>query len=472
MGHILIVDDQPDICWGLKRVAEQLGHSAESVALGEEAINRALTTKPDLIIMDVRLPGMSGLQAMQELKGKGWQGPIVVITAYGDLEVAVEAVRQGAFEYLTKPFDIKVVARAIERAFAQPQSSPNSTLSPNFEEANRPQLVGVSSAMQQVFKQIAMVAPTDAAVHIVGESGTGKELVARSIHYFSRRQSGPLVVAHIAALNPSLAESELFGHVRGAFTGADFDHAGLLQRAHGGTLFIDEVAEIPLNLQVKLLRAIEYREVTPVGSARSVPCDFRIISATHRDLRKLVAEGKFRHDLYYRLITFEIRVPPLRERPEDIEPLARFFLHELCRKMGVPVPDWHSDFLPALIGRPWWGNVRELRNALEHALILCRGGLLHADLLPPPLPQVPLQSTSVETNLQESVRKWTEQALKDEKLTGKLHKEFLDIVEPVLFEMVLQNYAGQYLGAARALGIHRVTLRRKLDQSRRQRGET
>lgn len=466
MGHILIVDDQPDICWGLKKIAEQLGHSAESVALGEEAVNRALAVNPDVIIMDVRLPGISGLQAMQELKKQGWDGPVVVITAYGDLEVAVEAIRQGAFEYLTKPFDVKVAARTIQHALAQRRSSQASKPSIDLEEVNRLQLIGVSPAMQHVFKQIAMVAPTDAAVHIVGESGTGKELVARSIHHFSRRQSGPLVVAHIAALNPSLAESELFGHVRGAFTGADFDHPGLLQRAHGGTLFIDEVAEIPLNLQVKLLRAIEYREVIPVGGTRPIPADFRIISATHRDLRRLVAEGKFRHDLYYRLITFEIHVPPLRERPEDIEPLAQFFLKELCGRMGIPLPDWAQDFLPALRGRPWWGNVRELRSALEHALILARGGLLHADLLPPPLPQVPAQNTRTRLDLQECVRKWTQDALKDEKLTGKLYQEFLDIVESVLFETVLDHYSGQYLGAARALGIHRVTLRRKLDQSR------
>jgi len=464
MGHILIVDDQPDICWGLKKLAEQLGHTVESVALAEEAINRAIATKPDVIIMDVRLPGMSGLQAMQELRQEGWNGPIIVITAYGDLEVAVEAVRQGAFEYLTKPFDLKVVARAIERAFSQGHQSPDEEVPTDSGESSRPQLVGVSPAMQQVFKQIAMVAPTDAAVHIVGESGTGKELVARSIHHFSRRQSGPLVVAHIAALSPSLAESELFGHVRGAFTGADHDHVGLLQRAHGGTLFIDEVAEIPLNLQVKLLRAIEYREVTPVGAAHSIPCDFRIISATHCDLRKLVAEGKFRHDLYYRLITFEIHVPPLRERTGDIKPLAEFFLKELCHKMETPIPHMTPDFLSALLDRPWWGNVRELRSALEHALILSRGGPLHADLLPPPLPQVFSQTPSLEYDLRECVKKWVMDALKDEKLLGQIHKQFLDIVEPVLFETVLEHYAGQYLGAARALGLHRITLRRKLDR--------
>jgi len=466
MGHILIVDDQPDICWGLKRIAEQLGHTAESVALAEEAISRAVSTRPDVIIMDVRLPGMSGLQAMQELKQKGWDGPVVVITAYGDLEVAVEAIRQGAFEYLTKPFDLKVVSRAIERAFSQGQRSRKDMVSADVAESDRPQLVGVSPAMQQVFKQIAMVAPTDAAVHIVGESGTGKELVARSIHHFSRRQTGPLVVAHIAALSPSLAESELFGHVRGAFTGADHEHVGLLQRAHGGTLFIDEVAEIPLNLQVKLLRAIEYREVTPVGAARSIPCDFRIISATHRDLRRLVSEGKFRHDLYYRLITFEIRVPPLRERPVDIEPLAQFFLKELCHRMEVSIPHMTPDFLTALLNRPWWGNVRELRSALEHALILSRGGPLHADLLPPPLPQVFSQVSSAETDLRECVKKWAQDALKDERLVGQIYKQFLDLVEPALFQTVLEHYSGQYLGAARALGLHRVTLRRKLDRSK------
>lgn len=463
MARVLIVDDQPDICWGLAKLTERLGHTAVIASSAEEASQKVQAAPPDVIIMDVRLPGKDGITAMADFKQTGWNGPVIVITAYGDLELAVEAIREGAFEYLTKPFDLEVVTKALERAvkFATQRPAASETTG-ETDDTGTPHIVGVSQAMQKVFKQIAVVAPTDAAVHITGESGTGKELVARAIHHYSRRRSGPLIAAHLAALSESLAESELFGHVRGAFTGADYDHPGLLQRAHEGTLFIDEVAEIPMNLQAKLLRAIEYREVTPVGGTRSIPCDFRIISATNRDLKQLVSEGRFRHDLYYRLVTFEITVPPLRDRREDIEPLARHFLVELCRKMEIPFPEWDSRFLPALLERPWCGNVRELRSALEHALILSRGGTLHPDLLPAPMLFEQEQAKSTETQIQELVRKWATQVAADESSHGQLYQRFLELVEPVLLETVLGQSGGQYYRAAGVLGLHRVTLRRKL----------
>lgn len=463
MSRIAIVDDQPDICWALAKLVGRMGHTALTLTSAEELL-RQLSEEPcDLVILDVRLPGMDGLEALAKLRQLPQPPPVIVMTAYGDLEVAVRALQAGAFDYLTKPFTLEAVSRTIIRALdagAAPGGSEQPKVPITSEE---PRIIGVSSSMQAVFKQIAMVAATDAAVHISGESGTGKELVARAIHYYSPRRSQPFIVAHLAALSPTLVESELFGHVRGAFTGAEKDHVGLLERANGGTLFIDEVADIPLNVQAKLLRALEYHAFYPVGGSRPIRASFRLISATHRNLRRLVAEGAFRHDLFYRLMTFEIVLPPLRERKEDIEPLARHFLHEWSIQTGRPCPPWGDDFREALLSRPWWGNVRELRHALEHALIVSRGATLHADHLPAPLGREEPAETP-DSALRESVRRWVQRALSDPRLETRIYEAFLRTVEPELLETVLQHHHGQFLGAARHLGIHRVTLRRKVDE--------
>ena len=246
-------------------------------------------------------------------------------------------------------------------------------------------IVGASPPMQEVFKRIALVAPSEACVHVRGESGTGKELVARAIHRYSRRAAGPFVAVNMASLSPTLAESELFGHVRGAFTGAEQSRKGLLEQAGGGTIFLDEVADIPMALQVKLLRVLEFGEIVPVGGEQAVRSDFRMISATHQDLQQRVAEGKFRHDLYFRLITFEIELPPLRQRRDDIGPLAEHFLDVLADRNPGPRPSLSPEALAELRRREWFGNVRELRNAIEHAMILARGGIIGREHLPPPL---------------------------------------------------------------------------------------
>lgn len=464
MAHVLIVDDEPDICWGLQRLAERLGHSAAIAPDGEAALKSVAAKTPDLVLLDVRLPGRDGLELMGEIRSLRADVPIVIMTAYGDLEIAVRAMRQGALDYLVKPFELAVVRRLIERAL-QPRVNGGDCFRPESPESESEfPIIGTSSAMQEVFKQIALVAPTDASVLLQGESGTGKELVARAIHRFSRRRGGPFIVAHLASLSPTLAESELFGHVRGAFTGAEESRTGLLERADGGTLLIDEAADIPLPLQVKLLRALEYREFLPVGGTRPVRSDFRLISASHRDISRLVAENRFRHDFYFRLVTFEIRIPPLRERREDIEPLVRFFVRQLSQRMGIDPPSWDQGFLEELQARPWRGNVRELRSALECAIILARGGALRREMLPPPLLAGPGDSPSSEVVLGELIRRWADTMLKDNLAEGALYDRFLQVVEPPLLRAVLHRFGGRYLAAAKALGMHRVTLRRKLQQ--------
>jgi two-component system nitrogen regulation response regulator GlnG len=411
---------------------------------------------------------MSGIAAMHHFRRLLRSVSIIVITAFGDLTTAVEAVRNGAFEYLLKPFDLTTAQRVIERATqslaAPPPAAADAHLSPQSDGP----IVGHSAAIQEVFKRIAVVAPSDACVHLRGESGTGKELAARAIHRYSRRASGPFVAVNVASLSESLAESELFGHARGAFTGADQPRTGLLEQAHGGTIFLDEVADIPLPVQVKLLRVLEHGEILPVGANRPVQSDFRLISATHQDLRQRVAKGRFRHDLYFRLITFEIDIPPLRQRAEDIAELAGHFLDGLAAKHGQPRPAISSEALAELQHRNWLGNVRELRNAIEHAMILARGGSIAPEHLPPPLAEMAgergAESVSQEEALVALVRGWAERQLRDPAGGEDLYDRLLRCMEQPLLEAVMEHCGGQYLAAARRLGLHRTTLRKKLGE--------
>ncbi len=330
---------------------------------------------------------------------------------------------------------------------------------------NRDELiVAASPAIQEVFKRIALVAPSDACVHIRGESGAGKELVARAIHRYSRRSQSPFIAVNVASLNPSLAESELFGHVKGAFTGADQPRKGFLEQSHGGTIFLDEIADIPMALQVKLLRVLEHGEILPVGGEQPVHSDFRLISATHQNLGRRVAEGAFRHDLYFRLITFEIEIPPLRRRREDIRPLAEHFLEVLSAKNEVRPPALSAEAIAELERRDWHGNVRELRNAMEHAMILARGGMIAAEHLPLPMLPASAADPADQQAISAFIRQWAELKLQDPDDAQDLYEQLLKIVEPSLFRAAMEHSGGQFIAAARKLGIHRTTLRKKLEQ--------
>jgi two-component system nitrogen regulation response regulator GlnG len=463
MAHILIVDDEQSICWGLSKLVQSLGHTASVASSAEQALTAANARPPEVVILDVRLPGMDGLSAMRHFHEQLGPVPVIVITAYGDLATAVEAVRNGAFEYLVKPFDLSVVQHAIQRAL----DSPNRTAAPDAESVagqQSPRMVGSSPMIQEVFKRIAVVAPTEACVHVRGESGTGKELVARAIHQYSRHAEGPFIPVNVASLSPSLAESELFGHARGAFTGADQSRKGLLEQAHGGTLFFDEVADIPLSIQVKLLRVLEYGEILPVGGDRPVRSAFRVISATHQNLHQRVVRGEFREDLYFRLITFEIEIPPLRERQTDIADLTEYFLDTLAAKNGCPRPSLAAETMAVLERRAWHGNIRELRNALEHALILARGGSILPEHLPPPTPPGNDAGETRRSMLSAMIGDWARHELEHSSPAGDLYERLLHVVEPPLLQAVLQRNRGQFLAAAKELGLHRVTLKRKVSQ--------
>ncbi len=463
MAHVLIIDDEPSICWGLKKLAESLGHVARVASSAEAGLREAeKSPKPEAVFLDVRLPGIDGITAMPQLRERLPDAPIIVMTAHGELETAVDAIRNGAFEYLTKPFDLTLAEKVLDRALRRrPQEAVPPVAMPGLQD----QIVGHSPALQDVFKQIALVAGSEACVLVSGESGTGKELVARAIHRFSRRSAGPFVPVHVAALSPMLAESELFGHVRGAFTGADAPRTGLLEQAQGGTVFLDEVADIPLPLQVKLLRALEHGEIVPVGSDKPRTIDFRLVSATHQKLSEKVATGTFRHDLFFRLVTFQIELPPLRERGADLLELTEHFIGNLTAKNQLPRPTLSKRAEAELARRPWHGNVRELRNTIEHAVIIARGGQIEPDQFPPPAPPagVPSDGTPAAT-LSQLIQQWTAARLREDAEREDLYERFLSLVEPPLLNATLTHELGQCTSAARKLGLHRHTLRKKLDQ--------
>ena len=463
MAKVLVIDDEPSICWGLSRLGRSIGLEMVTLSSAEKALDALDAIRPDVIIIDVRLPGMDGLTAMQRMRESNGSVPIIVMTAYGDLETAVSAVRNGAFEYVVKPFDLETVQRALTRAL----NSRNGVVEEQVRPSSEIGLVGRSPVMQEVFKRVALAASSNAGVLLYGESGTGKELAARAVHRYSNRANGPFVAVHVASINSALVESELFGHVHGSFTGADQDRIGFLAQADGGTLFLDEVAEIPIAIQIKLLRVLEQGEICPVGSSVAIKTNFRIVSATNRDLSEKVSLGEFRHDLFFRLGAFCIEMPALRERQNDICELAEHFL-SIGRVPGTAAR-FSEQAITELRNRPWFGNVRELRNAVEHALIMSRGGLIEIDHLPPAadaalfhghpglLRHSPLPSIGF------MVSQWAESKLAESKVADDLYEQLLRLVEPPLLTAALEKHRGQCATAARQLGLHRTTLRKKLD---------
>jgi len=464
VSKLLIVDDEESICWGLSQLGESLGHEVMMASTAEQALSLAEKDRPDVVVMDVRLPGMSGLAAMQGLHERVGPMPVIVITAYGDLETAVEAVRNGAFDYIVKPFDLSQMEQVLEKAV---QESAREEILPG-EPRQVEGLVGSTPEMQSVFKSIALVAASDASVLLTGESGTGKELAAQAIHRFSDRASGPFVAVNIASLSESLAESELFGHVPGAFTGAESARMGFLEQANGGTLFLDEVADIPMSIQIKLLRALEEGEVLPVGSTQRVQTNFRVIAASHRNLESLIKQGKFRHDLYFRLCTFEIDIPPLRKRVGDIQLLAEFFLERFVDRQTGMQHRLTPETIAELERRPWYGNVRELRNAIEHAALRARGGTILPEDLPAPVSQsfLGLEETPAgsDAEINSLLKQWAEQQLSDPEAAAGIYEKLLTLVEPPVMEVALEKFHGQCAPAARCLGLHRTTLSKKLKQ--------
>jgi two-component system nitrogen regulation response regulator GlnG len=443
-----------------------MGHRVDEASSAEQGLALASAACPDAVVLDVRLPGMDGLAAMEAFRRHIGGAPIIVMTAFGDLETAVTAVENGAFEYIVKPFDLAEIRAAIERALRVAPPASTRRLADNAElvsAAGAEGMLGRTTVMQSVFKRIALATKRDAAVLLHGENGVGKAVAAREIHRHSARREAPFVALNVAALDPTLAEAELFGHVAGAFPGAGHWRKGLLAQADGGTLFLDEVAEVPLPLQVKLLRVLDEGEALPVGGDEPVRTEFRLISATKQDLRALVQAGAFRQDLFFRLCTFEIALPPLRERRADVALLARHFVE----RFGAHASVLAEETLAELQRRPWYGNVSELRHAIEHALVVAQRGAVLPNHLPESLPRFDSPPTAVTVGspaLDEAVAALANSLLDNSTTPGDVYERFLNHVEPPLLATALNRNGNRCAPAARALGLHRTTLKRKLDQ--------
>ncbi len=376
---VLIVDDEPDLCELLGITLARMDLDSRAVYDLESARRELKRNRFDLCLTDMRLPDGDGLTLVEWMQEHAAETPVAVITAHGNVEAAVRALKVGAFDFVSKPLDVSDLRKLVNQALKlAPGSGP---------AKGGPRLLGQSAAIDKLREMIARVARSQAPVHISGESGTGKELVARLIHDSGSRRDAPFVPVNCGAIPSELMESELFGHKKGSFTGAVADKPGLVQAAEGGTLFLDEVADLPLPMQVKLLRLIQEKTVRPVGEQRETPVDVRILSATHRDLAELVAAGRFREDLYYRINVIEMRVPALRERLSDVPELAQSTLERLAARMGLPVPELAPEALERLRTYRYPGNVRELENILERAMTLCIDNVINAgdiELRPPP----------------------------------------------------------------------------------------
>ncbi len=369
MAKILIVDDEQNIRRVLARAFEKNGYEVSTAENAHQALRLVDEVQPDLVLSDVVMPGPTGLELLKKLRAKYPDLPVVMMTAYGTIPMAVEAIRSGAFEFLTKPLDMDSLFKVVRHALEVPKK-PQARAKPKTTSASRTVFIGQSPAVQAVLEIVERVANTRATVLITGESGTGKELIARMLHEKSDRASGPFVPVSCAAIPETLIEVELFGAVKGAYTGADTDRIGKFEAANGGTLFLDEIGEVPLLVQAKLLRVIQEREIQRLGSNESIPIDVRLITATNRDLEQEVAARNFREDLYYRLKVVHIHLPPLRERPEDIPLLAEYFMRKYAAENGRALERISPETIALLQRHCWKGNVRELENTIEAAVAL------------------------------------------------------------------------------------------------------
>ena len=465
-SRILIAEDEDSIRFVLTRALEGRGYHVRAFAEGLPALAALRANAFDLAIVDIRLPDVSGLDLLSRARDESLEVPFLVMTAESTMQNAIEAMKRGAFDYLTKPFDIEEVQLLVERALDVRRLS---LMVENLKDEMRPQftpgsgLVGKSPAMQEIYKTIGRVAQSDATVLLQGESGTGKELIARALHFHSGR-GGPFVAINCSAIPRELLENELFGHERGAFTGAVERALGKFEVADKGTLFLDEISDLPLDLQAKLLRVLQEHEFMRVGGREPTRSDARIISATNRDLADQVRKGRFREDLFFRLNVVPIVVPPLRARRSDIPELIRYFVQKINREMKVQISGLVPDAEALLVEHAWPGNVRELENALIRACVLAGSRTLT-------LADFQLSGDSAATALpagdaalEELVKRKLRELLHGhgEVLPKDLHATTLSWVERPLLEFVLERTAGNQLRAAELLGINRNTLRKKI----------
>ncbi len=442
IGHILVIEDDKDMCELLEVGLSRRGFTSRSCFGGKDGLAAIDGEQPDVILTDVNLPDVSGMKVCQEVVEKWQEIPVIIMTAFGSMETAIEAIRAGAYDFITKPLDMDILAVALQRAVEHRQLKQQvQVLSEAFERIHSfSSLMGESQVMKDLFSLIERIADSETSVLITGESGSGKEITARALHECSRRKDKPFVAINCSALPDNLLESELFGHVKGAFTDAWQDRKGLWLEADGGTLFLDEIGDIPLSLQPKLLRALEERTVRPVGGNREVPVDVRVLAATNIDIDQAVADGLFREDLYYRLNVIKLEIPPLRRRGADILLLADKFVKDFAEKQGKKVTGLAESTAKRLLSYKWPGNVRELRNAMEHGVAMTLFDKIVAEDLPRKIRSHTGNALFLETDnpmemisLEEMSRRYMAHVLKITKDNQSLAAQILQIDRKTLY---------------------------------------
>ncbi|HEY7309866.1 MAG TPA: sigma-54 dependent transcriptional regulator [Gemmataceae bacterium] len=459
MPKLLVIDDEESVRYSFRYVYEDQDVQVLTAATAAEGWQQLEEHDPDAVVLDLQLPDRSGLELFADIQAVDPKRPVIFITAHGTADTAIEAMKQGAFDYLVKPVDLETLTRLLDRAFTASRLMHTPAVLP--AELDGDQIIARSRAMQEMCKLVGRVAPQDVNVLILGESGAGKELVARALYQHSSRADKPFLAINCAAIPETLLESELFGHERGAFTGAERRRIGKFEQCDGGTLFLDEIGDMKPALQAKMLRVLQEQSFERVGGNDTVHTRVRILAATNQNLEKLVAEERFRADLYYRLKAVTIAVPPLRERPEDVAELAHYFLFRFNRELGLNLLDLAPETLELLHGYSWPGNVRELQGVIQQAMLNASGTLLLPEFLSPhlrqhPIPVSPVAAPVTLPGLQTLVASLLET---DE---AGLYARVLEAMERQLLSQILQHTHGHQTRASEILGISRATMRHKL----------
>ncbi len=462
-GYVWVVDDDSSIRWVMEKTLSSANIKCETYADAESVLMALEREVPDVLVSDIRMPGIDGLELLKQVQRDYPDLPVIIMTAHSDLDAAVNAYQKGAFEYLPKPFDIDETLTLVERAIAHSHENKRVQLAPEDIPAATPEIIGEAPAMQEVFRAIGRLSRSSISVLINGESGTGKELVAHALHRHSPRASNPFIALNMAAIPKDLIESELFGHEKGAFTGANNVRQGRFEQANGGTLFLDEIGDMPLDIQTRLLRVLADGQFYRVGGHSPIKVDVRIVAATHQNLEKLVHKGKFREDLFHRLNVIRIQIPALRERKQDIEKLTLHFLALASEELGVDVKTLHPSTVETLNRLNWPGNVRQLENICRWLTVMASG----SEVLPSDLPSELLEEKSHNEaaaggSWQQQLAGWARSALSqgDTELLSFALPEF----ERILLEAALEHTNGHKQDAAKVLGWGRNTLTRKLKE--------
>jgi two-component system nitrogen regulation response regulator GlnG len=462
MQTLLVVDDEPSILLAFQRAFRNAPVQVRTAQSAEEGLALARAHRPDVVVLDIQLPGLTGLEALGKLRQLDARIPVIFISGKGTTDTAIEAMKLGAYEYLLKPLELAQLRQVIDRALAisRLMHVPAVVAEGGPVDDRADAIIGRCPAMQEVYKAIGRVAGQDVTVLITGESGTGKELVARALYQHSRRAAGPFLAINCAAIPDNLLESELFGHEKGAFTGADRQRIGKFEQCSGGTLFLDEVADMSALTQSKMLRLLQEQQFERLGGNETIQADVRVLAASNQDLEKRVEEGRFREDLYYRLTVFTIRLPPLRERGDDLTLLVQHYLRRFNRELGRSVEGIALDALEVLRRYSWPGNVRELQSMLKQGLLQATGSVLLPDFLPPALFNLEARTPAPETGAGADLEQFIDGQL--EAGVENLYDETLRRMERLLLARVLQHTGGNQLQAAKILGIARGSLRAKL----------